>query len=74
MTPTEKQILSLQDDWRIIAKEDVKVEFISGTYYGFCSELAALRLEHKYGTSSGKVAAGYSANLKSYYFKLETNL
>lgn len=76
MTITTNQIERVQNDWTSIAKENVRVEFISGTFYGFCSELAALRLAVKYTKSlaDGTAKADYSENLKSWFFRLETSL
>jgi len=48
MTTTQNQISRIAQDWSKIAKEPVKVENVSGTIYGFCSEIAALRLANKY--------------------------
>jgi len=53
MTTTQNQISRIAQDWSKIAKEPVKVENVSGTIYGFCSEIAALRLANKY-RNSGK--------------------
>jgi hypothetical protein len=60
-------------DWMEIAGEFVEVEYIKGTFYGYCSELAALRLEHKYRNTK-QARAAYSENLGTWYFRLETNL
>lgn len=73
-TPTTSQLERTKQDWMLIANEGVSVEFVKGTIYGFCSELAALRLAYKYRHSGDKAAAGYSENVKSWYFRLETNL
>jgi len=51
MTTTQNQISRIAQDWSKIAKEPVKVENVSGTIYGFCSEIAALRLANKYRNS-----------------------
>ncbi len=63
----------VKKDWMDIAKEFVEVEYIQGTFYGYCSELAALRLEHKYRDCK-RAKADYSENLQTWYFRLETNL
>jgi hypothetical protein len=52
-----------------IAGESVAVEEIKGTLYGYCTELGALRLFHKY--NSPKARAAYSQNLQTWYFSLE---
>lgn len=66
------QINRLANDWSKIAGETVKVEVISGTPYGFCSELGALRLFHKYQIVDGRAKAAWSENLKTWFFRLET--
>jgi len=68
-TPTEDQLRRTQKDWEDIAREPVQVEYLKGAIIGLCSELGALRLEHKY--KSPKAHAGYSQNLGSWYFELE---
>lgn len=68
-TPTENQLLRTQRDWEKIAGEPVQVEYLKGAVIGLCSELGALRLEHKYRKSDAK--AGYSSNLGSWYFEIE---
>jgi hypothetical protein len=75
VTITPNKIKRVADDWAQIAGESVEVEFISGTFYGFCSELGTLRLFKKYNAFSRNLGndAGYSANLKRFYFRLETN-
>ncbi len=66
----------VERDWRKVAKENVEVEKIKGAIYGFGSELATLRLfyEYRYSFALGKVNCGYSDNLRTHYFVLETNL
>lgn len=67
----QKMCDHLQKDWEKLAGEPVKVEFINTTYYGLCSELASLRILKAYRKVS-KADCGYSENLKSHYFRLET--
>ena len=70
---TEKNIPSVKRDWEAIAKESVRFELISGVLYGFCSELAALRLGNKYAAAIADKTArvGYSENIGSWFFRLE---
>lgn len=55
------------------SQENMTVEYIKGAYYAYGSELACLRLFHRYNLSSHnpKVRAGFSVNLKTWYFALE---
>jgi len=65
-------VSKVQNDWTHMAKEAVKVEYIGGAYFGFCSELAAYRLVAAYGylaASKGKVAARKGP--RGWYFMLE---
>ena len=68
---TEAQIKRLANDWTKIAGETVEIELIGGTPYGFCSELGALRLFHKYQIVDGRAKAAWSENLNSWFFRLE---
>lgn len=70
---TEQQIKRVEQDWLEIAGEPVSVEFIDGVFYGYCSELGTLRLEHKYNNRD-KAESSYSSNLNTFYFRLETKL
>lgn len=56
-----------------IAKEKMEVEYIKGLYYAYGSELACLRLFHKYNLSAHnpKVRSGFSSAKQSWYFSLE---
>ena len=65
--------IKLQNDWTKIAGETVTVEKIGGAFYGFCSELGALRLFHKYQIVDGRAKAAYSENQKTWFFRLETS-
>lgn len=65
-------ISRVEKDWIKIAKEIVKVEQIGGAMYAFGSELAVLRLFHKYRhTDESRIHANYSENLKTWFFRLE---
>lgn len=69
---TEAQKTRLQRDWNKMAGEAVMIETIGGTIYAFCSELAALRMFHKY--NSAKARAAFSKPRNSWFFSLETSL
>lgn len=56
--------------WEPIAEESLEIEDIKGTFYAFGSELATLRLLKTY-RHTDSAAAGYSKNLKKFYFRLE---
>jgi len=66
------KISRVEKDWIAIAKESVTVEQIGGAIYAFGSELATLRLFHKYRyTDESRIHANYSENLKTWFFRLE---
>jgi hypothetical protein len=73
---TSSQAKRLKSDWEKIAKEGIEVEEIKGTFYGFGSELATLRLLKKYTangqTANKKIKADYSNGRNSHFFRLET--
>ena len=69
---TKAQINRLQRDWNNMAGEEVAIEQVGGAIYAFCSELAALRMFHKYNTEKAKV--GFSKSLKTWFFSLEVSL
>lgn len=73
MSLSQNKINSVTKDFIEIAKEPVTVEFIGGTIYGFTSELGALRLFHRYNAAAhvAGCTAGYSQNLKQWYFSLQ---
>lgn len=54
------------------AKEQMSVDNIGGALYAFGSELACLRLFHKYRFNDDAYV-GYSENLQSWFFRLETS-
>lgn len=70
MTLTQRQIEATQKDLENICKENVQLEVICETIYAYCSELASLRLLKAYRKSEN-ADAGYSENLKTFYFRLE---
>jgi hypothetical protein len=61
-----------QIDLEKIAKETLELKELGGAIYAFGSELAVLRLFHQYRHSGDRAAAGFSENMKSWYFRLET--
>lgn len=69
-------IKRLEKDWSNIAKEPVKVEVINDVFYGFCSELASLRIAVKFPNQlvNGTAKNGYSENLNSWFFSLELKI
>lgn len=69
---TEAQKARLQRDWNKIAGEEVSIEKIGGAIYAFCSEIAALRMFHKYNSKSAR--AEFSKPRNSWFFCLETSL
>lgn len=77
---TEAQLRRIQSDWSRIAGEDVAVEEIKGTIYGYCSELGALRLLKKNAVgpksaiAEGRAKADFSKNMNTWFFRLETGL
>jgi hypothetical protein len=68
---TESQIKGVNRDWNKLAGETVRVEVIKRTFYAFGTELASLRLL-KAHRNYPQADSGYSENLKTFYFRLET--
>lgn len=54
------------------AKETLEVRDIGGSVYAFGSELACLRLFYVYRNCGDRANSGFSDNLKTWYFRLET--
>lgn len=54
------------------AKETLELKELSGAIYAFGSELACLRLFYVYRNCGDRANSGFSENLKSWYFRLET--
>jgi hypothetical protein len=54
--------------------EPVEVEYVKGTFYGYTTELGALRLFHRYNRKVRNTGtrADYSANLQTWFFALDT--
>jgi hypothetical protein len=67
--PTLGQLHRTQQEWEMIAGCPVDIEYIKGTFYGFCNELGALRLEHKYKAPNARAA--FSKSHDSWFFSLE---
>ncbi len=67
---TDEDTKRVEDLWKQISGEDIKVEFISGSYYGYCSELASLRLLKKYRNNENASCHG-SENLQTFHFCLK---
>ena len=70
---TESQLARLTKDLSSIAKEPITVKDIKGAIYAFGSELACLRLFHRYNMVAHCPGcwAGYSENMGTWYFSLE---
>ena len=68
---TEAQKNRVTADWIKIAGEAVEIENRSGTYYAYGSEIACLRLAYKFRCSGDRIAAKFSENLKTWFFRLE---
>lgn len=54
------------------SKEPLEVENLGGALYAFGSELACLRLFYKYRYCGDRANFGFSQNLNSWFFCLET--
>lgn len=67
------QIERLRQDWIRMAGENLYVEYIKGTFYAECSELAAYRIERKYNCRP-KCEALFSKPRNAWMVRLETNL
>lgn len=59
-------------EFEIHAKETLEVKSLGGALYALGSELACLRLAQKYRHCGDRADSGFSLNLKSWYFRLET--
>ena len=73
MQATKVQIIRTERELSAIAKETMKVEQVGDSLYSYGSELACLRVFHKYNLNShnSKVRIGYSANLSTHYFVID---
>jgi hypothetical protein len=54
------------------AKEILELKDLGGAVYAFGSELACLRLFYAYRHCGDRAASGFSENMKTWYFRLET--
>jgi hypothetical protein len=54
------------------AKETLDLKELGGALYAFGSELACLRLSKVYRHCGDRAASGFSENMKTWYFRLET--
>lgn len=54
------------------AKEALELKELGGALYAFGSELACLRLFYKYRHCGDRAKTGFSANLNTWFFRLET--
>lgn len=67
MEHTPQQTAALARDWSEIGKEPVRVDArLGNVIYGFGSELACLRLYHKYTMARGAGLVGAGANGPAY--------
>lgn len=66
MIATSQQLERVKRDLQAIAKENLTVELIGGCIYAFGSELACLRLEHKYNNTISY--CDFSKPRNSYFF------
>lgn len=55
------------------SKETLEVKELGGAVYAFGSELACLRLFYAYRKSFDQIDFGFSENLNTWYFRLETS-
>lgn len=56
----------------IHAKEDLEVKMLGGALYALGTELATLRLMKAYRHCGDRADSGFSQNLNTWYFRLET--
>ena len=59
-------------DFEKYAKEDLELKELGGALYAFGSELACLRLFYVYRHCGDRADSGFSQNLNTWYFRLET--
>ena len=71
MEITVKTVEKVQRQWQGYAGDEaIKVENVSGTFYGFGSELAVLRIYAAYRCAKN-VRFGFSENLQTWFVSLE---
>jgi hypothetical protein len=66
---TTQQLERINKTYQPYAGEAIEVEQICGSIYIYGSELACLRMYHKASNKSAR--AGYSENLKTWYFTFD---
>lgn len=73
---TSEQLKRLGLWWNGIASEQVEIEAIGGAVYAYGSELATLRLfkAYSYLAHTGKIAADYSVNLQTHFFRMDAGI
>ncbi len=64
---------NVKNFWSDVANDEIDVENIGGTVYGFTTEIGALRLFREYNKTirNERTDIGYSQNRKTWYFRLE---
>lgn len=69
---TNQQFSRAVIDFKDAAKENIEVEFFDGAFWVYASELATLRLfrVHTHKLAIGR--QGFSKNLNTHYFTLES--
>ena len=65
-------IHKVKQEFETHAKETLDVQSLGGALYAFGSELACLRLTKTYRHCGDRADSGFSQNLKTWYFRLET--
>lgn len=55
------------------SKEEMQAEYISGTLYGFGSELACLRCYHEF-RGSQNIKFGFSKSYNTWFFSYSVNI
>lgn len=67
------QVQRTARDWSQAAGEPVRVELVRASLYGFCSELGALRLFHKYRFAKREKVRADKSPSEGWFFRLELN-
>lgn len=70
---TATQLQRFKETVESYSLEPMRVEKIKGTLYAYGSELAMLRLIHRYlhTVARGKARGGYSHSLETHYFSID---
>ena len=69
---TRKGLEKAKNNFEKTAQEELEVQFWSGAFWCFGTELACRRLEYAYRDSTDDTMFGYSPNRKTWYFGKET--